>query len=100
MPAAALDSLAALWLQDTRSATVPSGGLHSSLRLCEGLTSSMPVLLFVYGTLLSGQANHHVLSKACARREIPGRTAKGYALVIVGGYPALVRARTGVVVGE
>lgn len=53
------------------------------------LRNSPPVyLLFVYGSLKRGRANHHELQ--AAEYVSPARTAPCFALRIVHGYPALV----------
>ena len=54
--------------------------------------------IFVYGTLKRGFSNATEL--AAARFERAATTARGYALHIVFGYPALVRSAAGVVHGE
>jgi gamma-glutamylcyclotransferase (GGCT)/AIG2-like uncharacterized protein YtfP len=65
-------------------------------------TSSSPAsgvfLLFVYGTLLSGEENYALL--AGARFEGVARTAAGYALADLGAYPGLVAEGAGSVAGE
>src|SRR5579859_2179982 len=55
--------------------------------------------LFVYGTLLRGETNHHRLA---ARAEFlgPARTAHAFSLVELGRYPALARGGTTSVEGE
>lgn len=54
--------------------------------------------VFVYGTLLAGQPNHHVL--AGARFLGPARTLPAFELVSLGPYPALVPGGATAVVGE
>ena len=54
--------------------------------------------LFVYGTLMKGEPNHHELSAAVHLG--PAVTTKGFELVLMGVYPALVRGGVGVVLGE
>jgi len=56
------------------------------------------VTLFVYGSLKRGFANADRLDGAVFVRR--ARTAPGYRLHVVGGYPALVAAGGGVVCGE
>jgi gamma-glutamylaminecyclotransferase len=55
-------------------------------------------LLFVYGTLLRGERNHHLLHGATALGE--GRSAAAYELLDAGGYPAMVSGGTTAIVGE
>jgi gamma-glutamylaminecyclotransferase len=55
-------------------------------------------VLFVYGTLLSGEANHPVLSGAEFRG--PASTLPEFELVDLGAYPALVRGGRDAVSGE
>ena len=52
------------------------------------MTGARPHLIFVYGTLKRGGANHSVL----AGQEFvgPGRLAPGFALYALGDYPGLV----------
>ncbi len=54
--------------------------------------------VFVYGTLLSGEANHRFL--AAARRLGRARTAPCFELVDLGSYPALVPGGALSVAGE
>lgn len=56
------------------------------------------VRIFVYGTLLAGEANHGELRGA--RRCGAGRTAARYTLYDLGGYPGLVAGGTTAIVGE
>jgi gamma-glutamylaminecyclotransferase len=58
----------------------------------------MAVLLFVYGTLLRGEANHPVLSDAAFVRS--ACTEARYELVDLGGYPALLEDGDTAVSGE
>jgi gamma-glutamylaminecyclotransferase len=58
----------------------------------------MAVLLFVYGTLLRGEANHPQLSDAAFVRS--ARTEARYELVDLGGYPALLEDGHTAVSGE
>ncbi|MGD2063612.1 MAG: gamma-glutamylcyclotransferase [Nitrospirota bacterium] len=55
-------------------------------------------LLFVYGTLLRGERNHHLLHDATCLGA--ARTEAAYELVDVGGYPAMVPGGTTAIVGE
>lgn len=56
------------------------------------------MLLFVYGTLRRGAANHHELGDAVYVRQAV--TAARYELVDMGGYPALLDRGQTAVVGE
>ena len=58
----------------------------------------MPLRVFVYGTLLPGQRNHHYLAR-CERVET-ARTSPEFELVDMGTYPALVAGGTQSVPGE
>ena len=58
----------------------------------------MTVLIFVYGTLLRGEANHPQLSEAAFVRS--ARTEARYELVDLGGYPALLEDGSTAVSGE
>ncbi len=55
-------------------------------------------VLFVYGSLLSGEANHGMLAGAQFLGE--ATTAPAFELVDLGAYPALVRGGTTAVTGE
>ncbi len=57
-------------------------------------------VLFTYGTLLPGEPRHSILVEAGAHRLGPATTDQGYALLDLGPFPALVKAKTGQVVGE
>ena len=57
-------------------------------------------LIFVYGSLLSGEANHPVMVRCGARLEGAARTAAGFSLYDLGTYPALAREGVTEVVGE
>ncbi|MBI4815557.1 MAG: gamma-glutamylcyclotransferase [Deltaproteobacteria bacterium] len=56
------------------------------------------MLLFVYGSLLRGERNHHMLQKAPFAGE--GRTVRSFELVDLGPYPALLPGGSTSVVGE
>ena len=58
----------------------------------------MAVLIFVYGTLLRGEANHPQLSDAAFVRS--ACTEARYELVDLGGYPALLEDGNTAVSGE
>jgi gamma-glutamylcyclotransferase (GGCT)/AIG2-like uncharacterized protein YtfP len=60
--------------------------------------TSHPIKVFVYGTLLRGEANHHLL--AAAQFLGPGRTQAEYDLVNLGAYPAMVPGASTAVTGE
>jgi gamma-glutamylaminecyclotransferase len=54
--------------------------------------------VFVYGTLLRGEVNHHLLAGAACLG--PHRTAPVFTLYKLGTYPGLVRGGTSAVLGE
>jgi gamma-glutamylaminecyclotransferase len=54
--------------------------------------------VFVYGTLLSGQVNHHLLAGGLCLG--PHRTAPTFTLFNLGTYPGLVRGGATAVAGE
>ena len=54
--------------------------------------------IFVYGTLLRGERNHHLLHGATTLGG--GRTAAAYELVDAGGFPAMISGGATAVVGE
>ena len=58
----------------------------------------MKITLFVYGTLMRGEAAAHLLSGAQLLGE--ARTAARYELLQVGAYPALARDGTTCIAGE
>lgn len=58
----------------------------------------MPHLLFVYGTLLRGERNHHYLASARFMGE--AATEPGFALYDFGAYPALSEPGEHEVAGE
>lgn len=55
-------------------------------------------LVFVYGTLLTGQVNHHLLAQATCLG--PHRTSARYTLYLLGAYPGLVAHGQTAVTGE
>lgn len=62
----------------------------------DGLSSSrMPALVFVYGTLMRGRANHDVMRRAGATFASAARTLEPRTLVDLGPYPALLAAAHG-----
>ncbi len=56
------------------------------------------VILFVYGTLMRGQTNAHLLNGAHFIG--PAKTKPGYRLHDMGWYPAMVLGGSGIVSGE
>jgi gamma-glutamylaminecyclotransferase len=58
----------------------------------------MRQLVFVYGTLLRGDVNHHLISGA--EYLGPHRTAPCFALYLLGAYPGAVRGGMNAIVGE
>ncbi len=54
--------------------------------------------VFVYGSLLSGEPNHRVLSRA--RRVGEARTAARFALHDLGAYPAMIDGGAHAIAGE
>lgn len=59
---------------------------------------SVPVRVFVYGTLLSGEANHYLLATATKLAE--ARTHAAFELYDLGSFPGLVAGGTTAIVGE
>jgi gamma-glutamylaminecyclotransferase len=60
--------------------------------------STPQVLLFVYGTLLRGEANHPLLEGCRFLREVA--TGPGFELVDLGEFPGMVKGGRGSVQGE
>ncbi len=58
----------------------------------------MPTVVFVYGTLLAGETNHHYLARARLVGE--ARTPAIFELYDLGPYPGLVERGEHAVVGE
>jgi gamma-glutamylcyclotransferase (GGCT)/AIG2-like uncharacterized protein YtfP len=54
--------------------------------------------VFVYGTLLRGEVNHHLLAGACCLG--PHRTEPRFTLLVLGAYPGLVGGGDTAVHGE
>jgi len=54
--------------------------------------------LFVYGSLLKGQPNHPLIVAAPLVR--PARSARGFRLVSLGGFPGMIAEGDGDVLGE
>jgi gamma-glutamylaminecyclotransferase len=61
-------------------------------------TQSLRTRLFVYGTLLRGEGNHHFLR--AARQLGDARTAPRFQLLDLGAFPALVNSGATAVIGE
>lgn len=59
---------------------------------------SVPARVFVYGTLLSGEANHPLL--ATAKRLAEARTLAAFELYDLGSFPGLVAGGATAVAGE
>jgi gamma-glutamylcyclotransferase (GGCT)/AIG2-like uncharacterized protein YtfP len=72
--------------------------LRAKLGYRTGTMSSREVTLFVYGTLLMGDASHELLTGARLVGEV--RTLPRYALVDLGAYPGLVAGGDVAVAGE
>ncbi len=58
----------------------------------------LPQRVFVYGTLLQGECNHHLLAGAIYLG--PHRTPPGFTLILLDHYPGLIRGGPHTVVGE
>jgi gamma-glutamylcyclotransferase (GGCT)/AIG2-like uncharacterized protein YtfP len=56
------------------------------------------IRVFVYGSLLRGEASHHVIERASFVGV--ARTASSYALIDLGPYPALLRHGSDAIEGE
>ncbi len=59
---------------------------------------SVPVRVFVYGTLLSGEANHYLLATAAKLAE--ARTGAAFELYDLGSFPGLVAGGATSISGE
>jgi gamma-glutamylcyclotransferase (GGCT)/AIG2-like uncharacterized protein YtfP len=57
-------------------------------------------LLFVYGTLLTGEASHELLSEGGARLVGEARTVAKFSLVDLGTYPGMIKGGDVAIVGE
>jgi gamma-glutamylaminecyclotransferase len=81
-----------------RSCSRPIPGLNWTRKGCRAGAVSRFSSLFVYGTLMRGEANAGRL--AGARFVGPARTVAGFRLVALQGYPGLCQGGGGAVAGE
>jgi len=63
----------------------------------ERYQDSERTLVFVYGTLMKGQTNHHYLNDSC---EVGQGVLSGYQMYHLGDYPGIVPDSAGQVKGE
>ena len=56
--------------------------------------------IFVYGSLMRGESNHHVLDAEYTKFISTGITKRGYTLYDLGGFPGMIEGGNGAVVGE
>jgi len=65
-----------------------------------GSTNRNDTMVFVYGTLRPGEANHHLLAGQGAKRIRGARTEPSFRFLDLGAYPAMVEGGSTSVVGE